>query len=71
MGMGMYKIVEQMVKINPENQANIVTLEKLLIVTPNYWSYGHPPVTPSNLGANLTLLEHNEPLFHTCYELLP
>jgi len=35
MGMGMYKIVEQMVKIDPENQAKIVTLEKNLIVTPN------------------------------------
>jgi hypothetical protein len=32
--MGMHKIVEQMGKINPENQAKIITLEKWLTMTP-------------------------------------
>jgi hypothetical protein len=33
--MGMHKIVEQMGKANPKNQAKIVTFEKWLIVTLN------------------------------------
>ncbi len=32
--------------------------------------YGHPPIAPPNLGANLTLFECHEPLFHTCHESL-
>jgi hypothetical protein len=35
MGMGVHKIIEQMRKANPENQAKIVTLTKWLTMTSN------------------------------------
>jgi hypothetical protein len=34
-GMGMHKIVEQMGKVDPNNQVKIVIPKKWLIVTPN------------------------------------
>jgi len=35
MGMGMHKIVEQMGKIDPNNQVKIVIPDKWLTMTPN------------------------------------
>jgi hypothetical protein len=68
--MGVYKIVEQMGKINPKNLVKIVILEKWLIVTPNWRCYEHPLVALPNFGADLTSFECHEPLFHTHDKLL-
>jgi len=70
MGMGVCKIVKQMGRVDPNNQAKTVTLEKWLIVTLNWRCYKHPPISPPNLDTNLTLLEYREPLFHTHLESL-
>jgi hypothetical protein len=35
MGMGVYKIIKQIKKVDPENWAKIITLEKWLIMTLN------------------------------------
>jgi len=70
MGMGMHKIVKQMEKVDFKNRTKIVTPEKWLTMTSNWKHYEHPPIAPPNVGANLTLLEHHEPLFHACHNSL-
>jgi len=69
-GMSVRKIVQQKGKTNFKNQIKIVTLEKYLTMIPNWKHYGHPPIAPPNLGANLTSFKHHEPLFHTYHKLL-
>ncbi len=59
----MCKIVKQMGKINPMNWEKIVIVEKCLVVTPNSKHYEHPPITPSNLNANL----HRLNIVNHCY----
>jgi len=70
MGMGMDRIIEQMGKVDSKNQTKAVILEKWLIMTTNWRCYKHPPIAPPNLGANLTLHKHHEPLFHTRHKSL-
>jgi hypothetical protein len=59
-----------MEKISPKNQVKTITLEKRLIMRPNWKHYKHPPIAPPNMGANIKLFEHHEPLFHTHHKSL-
>jgi len=52
MEMSVHRIIKQMGKTNPKNQAKIITFKKWLTIKPNWRCYGHPPVTPPNLGAS-------------------
>jgi hypothetical protein len=69
-GMGVHKIIKQMGKTDPKNYAKIIILEKWLVVTSNWKCYIHPPITPPNLGVNLTSFKCHEPLFHTRHKSL-
>jgi RNase P subunit RPR2 len=66
----MHRFVKQMRKINLKNQMKTIILEKWLTMILNYRQCGHPLITPSNLGVNLTSFKHNEPLSHTHHESL-
>jgi hypothetical protein len=68
--MGIHKIIEQMEKINLENQMKIITFKTWVTMTLNRRCYEHPFIAPPNLDVNLTLLECHELLFHTRHELL-
>jgi hypothetical protein len=57
-------------KVNPKNLVKIITPKKWLVMTPNWRCFGHPPITPPNLGANLTSLECHKPLSHIHHESL-
>jgi len=57
-------------KVDPNNQAKTIIPKKWMVVTLNWKCYGHLLVAPTNLDANLTLLERCEPLSHTCHESL-
>jgi len=68
--MGMHKIVEHMGKFDLEIWVKIRIPKKWLTMMSNWKHYKHPPIAPPNLGANLTLFEPHEPLFHICHEPL-
>jgi hypothetical protein len=54
--------VKQIENFHPKNRMKIVTSKKWLTMIPNWKHYEHPPITPPNLGANLTSFECHEPL---------